>query len=425
MPRTSYRQRILGRLKGLCERRLRRELDYDMLVDYPAGNPFNVPSDFTLHCLSVYFRLKKQRYLLPRNQHRTLDRRKMHAEIYDTEQTTDQEFLCHYRTTRESFHDLVRLIAHHPVFQSPANAKRKQAKPEYQLLVLLKYLGAQGNAATNKSLGRHFGIGDGTVELYRKRALEAISSLEDRVVYWPEEAKRKEMSRRIEAIYHIPDCVGIVDCTLLPLETKPSLYGEDYRCRNSDDDQFALNVLMVSDDLGRVLYFIAGWPGPVHDNRIWRNCKMNLHANKFFRPKEYLLGDAAFIPGAHMIPAFTRPQSNDNMPPEESKFNKLLAEPLVKSKHCIGLLKGRFPWLKNIRIIIHEKKNLKEINKYIRAAVILHNLLIDTAYEEEWIDEDFLDIDDDDELEDVQMIPMDDPNLNLARREQLVRELQL
>lgn len=56
------------------------------------------------------------------------------------------------------------------------------------------------------------------------------------------------------------------------------------------------------------------------------------------------------------------------------------------SKHCIGLLKGRFPRLKNIRITIYEKKDLKEINKFIRASLILHNLLIDTPYEEEWMD---------------------------------------
>jgi hypothetical protein len=88
------------------------------------------------------------------------------------------------------------------------------------------------------------------------------------------------------------------------------------------------------------------------------------------------------------------------------------------SKHCIGLLKGRF------RITIYEKKDVKEISKFIRAAVILHNLLIDAPYEEEWIDEDFSELDDDDEL-DAQMIPMEDPNLNLARREELRTQLQL
>lgn len=308
MPRTSFRKRVLGRLRSLCVRRLRMELHYEMLFDYPDGKPCNFPSDFTLHCLSVYVKLKKRRYLLPRTQYKQRDRTKMHAVIYDTEQTTDQEFLCHYRMTRESFQGLVPLIAQHPIFPSPVNSKKKQAKLEYQLLVLLKYLGAQGNAATNKSLGSHFGIGDGTAELCRKRALEAIVSLEDRLLYWPKEAERKEMCRRMQAIYHFPNCVGIVGCTLLPLETKPSLFGEDYRSRHTNND-YVLKLLLVSNEVGRVLYFLSGWPGPVHDKIVWRNCKMCLHANKFFRPQEYLLGDAAFIPGAHMVSADKNPSS--------------------------------------------------------------------------------------------------------------------
>jgi hypothetical protein len=374
---------------------------------------FDIPSDFTLHCSSIYAKLKKRRYLVPRK-YRKRDCTKLHAEIYDTEQTTDKEFLFHYRVTRESFHDLVSHIADHPVFRSTANSKKTQAKPEYQLLVLLKYLGVQGNAAGNTSLGSHFGIGEGTAELYRKRALVAILSLEHKVVYWPAEDERKEMSRRIKAVYYFPNCVGLIDGTLLILEMKPSLFGENYRSRKSN---YALNMLVVCDEVGRVLYFLAGWPGSVHDNRVWRNCEMYLQPDTFFSSSEYLLGDSAFVPGEHMIPAFKHPPKS-NMPAEESKFNTYLAKPRVKSEHCIGLLKGRFPWLKNIRITIHEKKDLKEILKFVTAAVILHNLLIDTPYEEDWIDENFLDLDDEDELN--TQIPIDDPNHNLTRREQLL-----
>jgi hypothetical protein len=127
---------------------------------------------------------------------------------------------------------------------------------------------------------------------------------------------------------------------------------------------------------------------------------MYLDQDAFFSPKEYLLGDSAFTPGEHMIPAFKHPPKA-NMPAEESSFNTLLAKPRVKSEHCIGLLKGKFPWLKNIRITIHAKKDLKQINKFIKAANILHNLLIETPYEEEWIvDEAFLELDDDHDIRD-------------------------
>jgi hypothetical protein len=137
---------------------LRRELYFDMLVDCPDGNLFNVPSDFTLHCLSVYAKIKYRRYLLPRV-HRKRDRRKciQKSTTKNRLPTRSFSFTTEYRVTRLSFHDLVSHIENHPEFQSPPNSTKTQAKPEYQLLVLLKYLGTQGNAATNTSLGTHFG----------------------------------------------------------------------------------------------------------------------------------------------------------------------------------------------------------------------------------------------------------------------------
>ena len=81
-------------------------------------------------------------------------------------------------------------------------------------------------------------------------------------------------------------------------------------------------------------------------------------------------------------------------------MNTLLVEPRVKSEHCIGLLKGRFPWLRSIRLkITEDKKSLKRILALLEATVILHNMLIDIKEREkqEWIDrDDFSDFDDED-----------------------------
>ena len=48
--------------------------------------------------------------------------------------------------------------------------------------------------------------------------------------------------------------------------------------------------------------------------------------------------------------------------------------------------------------MIDSAKALKRIIRHVTAAVILHNLLIQDPIPEEWIDEDFLPLDDDDEL---------------------------
>jgi hypothetical protein len=64
------------------------------------------------------------------------------------------------------------------------------------------------------------------------------------------------------------------------------------------------------------------------------------------------------------------------------------------------MLKGRFPWLRSIKLAITEEKHsIQKILKLIQSTVILHNILIEVGELEkkEWIDDDdALAIDDDD-----------------------------
>jgi hypothetical protein len=66
-----------------------------------------------------------------------------------------------------------------------------------------------------------------------------------------------------------------------------------------------------------------------------------------------------------------------------------MAKPRVISEHCIGLLKGRFPWLREIRTVIKGKNDLKRVLFYVDICVILHNLLVNATVSDEW------DLDDD------------------------------
>ena len=87
------------------------------------------------------------------------------------------------------------------------------------------------------------------------------------------------------------------------------------------------------------------------------------------------------------------------MPYDKECFNTKLARCRILAEHTIGILKGRFPWLKQIHMkITEDKKCLTRILKFVDCCIILHNLLLSTTTSEEekrWIDEeDFSDIDD-------------------------------
>jgi hypothetical protein len=245
-------------------------------------------------------------------------------------------------------------IKDHWVFGEAGSSTNRQAPSEYQLLVLLKYIGTQGSDSANDALTTHFRIGSGTYQIFRRRVCRAlIDVLEPTSYHWPDPEAHQAMSKVMQQQYLFPNCIGLMEGTLLPLEFKPpTLDGECYFSRKGF---YGLNVLIVCDYMSKITYYQVGWPGSVHNNRVWRTCKLGRKTGDYFLPHEYLRTDLAFTASDHIVPAFKAskdvPISSNN-----SNFNTLLAKPRIKSEHCtIGLMKGRFPWLKNIRIKIREK----------------------------------------------------------------------
>ena len=58
---------------------------------------------------------------------------------------------------------------------------------------------------------------------------------------------------------------------------------------------YTIKGLVICDDAARITWVEIGWPGSVHDNRVWVNSKIYLET------EEYLLGDSAFSASAVMI----------------------------------------------------------------------------------------------------------------------------
>jgi DDE superfamily endonuclease len=98
-----------------------------------------------------------------------------------------------------------------------------------------------------------------------------------------------------------------------------------------------------------------------------------------------------------MVSAFKK-LPNAQLEEEEERINTKLARLRIISEYCIGILKGRFPWLRQIRMLLTEDRaSLRRILQMIDATVILHNILIEWGEEEDtsWIDfDDFSDLDD-------------------------------
>ena len=98
-----------------------------------------------------------------------------------------------------------------------------------------------------------------------------------------------------------------------------------------------------------------------------------------------------------MVPCYKKPSGHE-IPKQHECFNTKAAQIRITSEHTIGILKARFPWLRDIRMpITKNKESLRKILMFIHASIILHNMLIEFKDE---IDKKWEEGNDDDEEED-------------------------
>ena len=306
-----------------------------------------------------------------------------------TPRLNDYEFLGKYRMSRDAFAALLALIEDDPVFHKYTERGRPQRPVKYQLLTTLKAFGGEGAAFSSPNLREIFGNGRGTNLVYIRCVVEAIRNKGAELLSWPDNEERKQIAKRIQDISGLPNCVGIIDGTLFPLAFRPrTVDAPDYKGRKLG---YTITSVIVCDDRRLIRYYVAGWPGSTHDNRVARNTRMWNDPSSFFNKNEYIMGDSAFENLWFIVSAFTSPPGQ-SLPLQETAFNTCLSRARVISEHTIGLLKGRFPWLRSIRKVVTEDvKTLEDILVFLDASILIHNFLVQRGLDDargDWDEED-------------------------------------
>ncbi len=378
MPRTSARKKAIAAARRVFRAATAMHIVSCFIKDYPELFDIEDPDPVTVSFMATFTRLlhlRESRYVIERKC------RKSVSETFEdglrvnedgSHWLNDSEFKKKYRCTRATLDKITAAIENNPVFAEGSRGS-KQIPVKHQLMILLQFLGQESE--NNESQRQKFKTGYGSNCEYRKRVVQALIDIRKEWIYWPDAEERKEIAQRIETLFHFPNCIGMMDGTLLPLAFEPS--SDDAADYHGRKFPYSLTVLVINDDKRRIRAYLSGYPGSTHDNRLWRNMKPNHQADKYFSPQEYVLADTAFEPSDNCIPAY----KNDaafHLDPDKVKFNTALSSPRVITEHTMGLWKGRLPWLRSIRMrITNDKKTLRNIIRYIDATVVLHNMLIE------------------------------------------------
>jgi hypothetical protein len=382
MPRKSNRKEALDAL-----RRRVYKLKKNALLRELMDEEDSIQDDYDQCMFALLKKKEKCRYLFRKTKYRK-NRQKFNLQdclSEDSVNYNDEEFLYCFRMTRESFFLLLKEMESKDAFR---HGRFKKPRPiSFQLLVFLYRVGKQGTCGSSLAVSHHFGIGKGSVNNYVRKCVAALHEIHDDVVHWPDEDQRQEMKNRL-AMTGFRHCTGIIDGTLIVLEFKPEKFHECYYSRKSF---YALNVMIVCDDRKRITFYLAGWPGSSHDNRVFRNSLLFLNKEDYFNHMDYLLGDSAYSASSIMVQSFKKLPGSIGLGRDEKLFNTLLAQVRIASEHCIGILKGRFGCLKRNNIKLKSgPEEVKELVDLIGACIVMHNLLInydDDTIPQEWYDE--------------------------------------
>jgi len=280
-----------------------------------------------------------------------------------------------YRMTRKAFHAIVTIIQNHPTFQTNDRGRR-QYPIEYQLMTFLHYLSSSGSSASGERTRNHLYLGYGSRDVYVRRCVKAIRECMRQQYYrWPDAIERKELASEFHSKFNLPNCILIADGTTFRLSRRPKR--DDAADYSGRKDGYTITNLFLSDTKRRVRYYSAGWAGSTHDNRMWKNCKVNKSPSQFFSHNEYIVGDNAFEDGPHMVTTYRAP-TGATLEGSQQRFNKLLSAPRVIAEHVNGILKGRFPWLTFIPMELNENPtSMRCIIEIIDVCVTLHNFLFE------------------------------------------------
>ena len=189
-------------------------------------------------------------------------------EVLDTSpgaRYNSHEFRVLFCMSRGAFYQLWAVICDHPLFKTQKRGQGINSK--YQLLVLLKFLGTEGDGMSNSKATAVFPSSSGSIDDIKERVITAIIGNLGYIYCWPKDEERKEIANIIENKYFINDCVGIADGTLLPLGFRPQR--NDAANFHGRKLAYTITMLIICDHKKRIRYYHAGWPGNVHDERVF------------------------------------------------------------------------------------------------------------------------------------------------------------
>ncbi|KAI3998489.1 hypothetical protein K525DRAFT_176421, partial [Schizophyllum commune Loenen D] len=124
-----------------------------------------------------------------------------------------------------------------------------------------------------------------------------------------------------------------------------------------------------------IVDYTLGHTGSVHDSWAFQSTRTYKNHEKIFAPGEWLWADSAYPPTTFTVAPYKKPVNGD-LTPDQRTFNYWISKIRIRIEHTMGMLKGRWQSLRELRIQMTDQRRHLFAILWIRVCIILHNLIL-------------------------------------------------
>ena len=199
-----------------------------------------------------------------------------------------------------------------------------------------------------RTISHLFGIVRSTVcEIVQETCQLIVKTLFGKYIQFPTGDKLNELVDTFKGKWGVPQCVGAIDGSHIPVAS-PAMNHTDYYNRKG---WYSIILQGVVDHFYRFMNINGGWPGSVHDARVFSHSKIYKRMNDgSLLPNQtitvnrvniplYLIGDSAYPLMEWLMKPFTH---GTDLTAQQKTYNYRISKARIVVENAYERLKGRW-----------------------------------------------------------------------------------
>ncbi|XP_030745146.1 putative nuclease HARBI1 [Sitophilus oryzae] len=275
-------------------------------------------------------------------------------------QYSNELFLDHFRVSRHVAMSIADKFANSIYYSTNRSGCYGKLSAQDVIYIFLWFAGHQ--TASYRDVGDRFDVTISTIFRIIRRVTYFLSNLSPEVITWPTQLEKEDIAAHFNR-KGFPGVIGAIDGSHIKID-KPSDDPDSYMNRKSF---YSIQIQTVCDHNLLIRDIFVGFPGSVHDSRVFRNSTLCATLQQKC-VNFHLLGDSGYPLLTNLLTPF---RDRGQLSRAQTNYNVALATNRYIIEHCFGLLKQKYRQLYHVKL-----RNVRDIVHFIRACCVLHNLAL-------------------------------------------------